>query len=70
MLSFDGLRELVRRSPAESAADLRDELLAAWRRLAGGRPPEDDLTLVVLRRPVPAPVPALAAADAAWPQGE
>jgi serine phosphatase RsbU (regulator of sigma subunit) len=35
--------------PSGSAAELRDRLLAAVRAYSGGRPPEDDRTLVVMR---------------------
>ena len=49
MLGFEGLREVVRRGRAGSAATLMADLLAAWQQATGGRPQHDDLTLVVVR---------------------
>jgi serine phosphatase RsbU (regulator of sigma subunit) len=63
MLGFEGLREVVRRGRAGSAANLMADLLAAWQHATGGRPQHDDLTLVVVRHAAtaaPAPPPQCA----------
>jgi serine phosphatase RsbU (regulator of sigma subunit) len=56
MIGFDGLRAVLERSRAGSAAGLIEDLLNAWKAQLAGREQEDDLTLVVLRRAV-APAP-------------
>ena len=43
------LEEILRRTKAETATDIRDEILANVRRFRGGQPLADDLTLMVVR---------------------